>query len=158
MLSLLSIIIPGSLSARAALQPCVSRLYLRSGITLSYVQNTVFTLTEFHAIADCPVLQSRSLYRNSHPLHRVNSTSQFIIISKLAKDTFNSHIPITNGEQKWPHFWALGNTSSDCPPVRSIITIKNWGKKALSLSLFVSWPSSSSTSPVFSLDLLLKYS
>lgn len=77
------------------------------------------------------MLQSRSLYRDSHPLQTVNSTSQFIIISKLAKDTFDSHIQITdNGEQKWPHCWVLGNTHSDYPPVKSIITIKNWDKKS----------------------------
>lgn len=77
------------------------------------------------------MLQSWSLYRDSHPLQTVNSTSQFIIISKLAKDTFDSHIQITdNGEQKWPHCWVLGNTHSDYPPVKSIITIKNWDKKS----------------------------
>ncbi|GAB0208543.1 macrophage immunometabolism regulator [Grus japonensis] len=90
---------------RAALQPLLSQSMLVSGITPSQVLNLAFVLVKFHAIDDCPMLQSIQIpLQGPSSLERVNSTSQFSIVSKLANGAFNSCIQITdkNIEQNWP--------------------------------------------------------
>ncbi|KAK4811354.1 LOW QUALITY PROTEIN: hypothetical protein QYF61_027583 [Mycteria americana] len=88
---------------RAALQPLLSQSILVSSVTPSQVQNLAFVLIKFHAIDDCPMLQSIPL-QGLLPLKRVNSTSQIGIISKLADGAFNPCIQIVdkNIEQDWP--------------------------------------------------------
>ncbi|KAK4811166.1 hypothetical protein QYF61_019797 [Mycteria americana] len=69
------------------------------------VQNLAFGLVKFHAINDCPMLQSIQIsLQGLLSLKRVNSTSQFSVISKLANGAFNSCLQIIdkNIEQNWP--------------------------------------------------------
>ncbi|KAK4806807.1 hypothetical protein QYF61_005603 [Mycteria americana] len=74
---------------RAALQPLLSQFILVPGITPCQVQNPAFGLVKFHAIDDCPMLQSIQIpLQGLLSLERVNSTSQFSIISKLANSAF----------------------------------------------------------------------
>ncbi|GAB0207835.1 adenomatous polyposis coli protein-like [Grus japonensis] len=90
---------------RAALQPLLSQSILVSGTTLSQVKNLVFVSVKIYATDDCPMLQSIQIpLQGLLSLERVNSTSQFGIISKLANDAFNSCIQIIDKyvEQNWP--------------------------------------------------------
>ena len=110
---------------RAALQPLLSQSVLVPGVTLSQMQNLTFVLVKFHAIDDCPMLQSIQVpLQGLLSLRRVNSTSQFGIVSKLANGAFNSCMQIIdqNIEWNWPQNGALGNTTGDrllakCSPI-----------------------------------------
>ena len=82
---------PQTPSCGAALQPLLSQFILVPNVTPSQVQNPAFGLVEFHVTDDCPMLQSIQIpLQGLLCLERVNSTSQFGIISKLANGALNS--------------------------------------------------------------------
>ncbi|KAK4815505.1 hypothetical protein QYF61_003063, partial [Mycteria americana] len=79
---------------RAALQSFLSQFILMSGVPLSQVQKLSFVV-KFHAIDDCPVLQFMYIpLQGLLSLKRVNSTSQFSIISKLTNGAFNACLQV----------------------------------------------------------------
>jgi len=90
---------------RAGLQPLVSQFILVTGVTPPQVQNPAFGPVKGHATGDCLMLQSIQIpLQGLSSLERVNTTSQFSIISKLVNGAFSSCLQTIdkNIEQKWP--------------------------------------------------------
>lgn len=80
-----------------------------------------FRLIKILPINHCPV--SRSFYiplKGILTLKRINQTSQFGIIIKLANGASNSYIQLIDKhiQQNWPWKWTLRNTTSDNSPAR----------------------------------------